>query len=146
LLLRDKSTCPAADQRTLLSWAIFNTIIGNVDARAKNLAILYAERGPRLAPFYDLLCTQVYPNLTEKYAMKIGGGNGPDWLQLRHRERLTYKLSLKKRFVLDIIQRMSGMIVIETEKLAKDFRREQGAKAIIEKIVALIRKRAGRMG
>jgi serine/threonine-protein kinase HipA len=143
LLLRDNSTRPAADQRSLLSWVIFNALIGNADAHAKNLAILYAERGPRLAPFYDLLCTQIYPDLAEKYAMKIGGENRPDWLQLRHWERLADELSLKKRFVLDMIQRMTGMIVIEAEKLAEDFQREQGAKAIIEEILALIRKRAG---
>jgi serine/threonine-protein kinase HipA len=142
-LLKDNSTRPAADQRSLLSWVIFNALIGNADAHAKNLAIVYAERGPRLAPFYDLLCTQVYPDLAEKYAMKIGGENRPDWLQLRHWERLADELSLKKRFVLDMIQRMTGMIVIEAEKLAEDFQREQGAKAIIEEILALIRKRAG---
>jgi len=145
LLLKDKSTRPAADQRSLLSWVIFNALIGNADAHAKNLAIMYAEKGPRLAPFYDLLCTQVYPDLAEKYAMKIGGENRPDWLQLRHWERLADELSLKKRFVLDMIQRMTGTIVIEAEKLAEDFQREQGAKAIIEEILALIRKRAGSM-
>jgi serine/threonine-protein kinase HipA len=145
LLLKDNSTRPAADQRSLLSWVIFNALIGNADAHAKNLAIVYAEKGPRLAPFYDLLCTQVYPDLAEKYAMKIGGENRPDWLQLRHWERLADELSLKKRFVLDMIQRMTGMIVIEAEKLAEDFQREQGAKAIIGKILALIRKRAGSM-
>lgn len=143
LLLRDYSTRPAADQRSLLSWVIFNALIGNADAHAKNLAMLYAEKGPRLAPFYDLMCTQVYPDLAEKYAMKIGGENRPDWLQLRHWERLADELSLKKRFVLDMIQRMKGTIVIEAEKLAEDFQRELGAKAIIEEILALIRKRAG---
>ena len=126
LLLRDYSTRPAADQRSLLSWVIFNAFIGNADAHAKNLAILYDEKGPRLAPFYDLLCTQVYPDLAEKYAMKIGGENRPDWLQLRHWERLADELSLKKRFVLDMIQRMTGTIIIEAEKLAEDFQRETG--------------------
>lgn len=76
LLLRDYSTHPAADQRSLLSWVIFNAFIWNADAHVKNLAMLYAEKGPRLAPFYDLLCTQVYPDLAEKYAMKIGGRTG----------------------------------------------------------------------
>jgi serine/threonine-protein kinase HipA len=145
-LLGENSTRPAADQSTLLSGVIFNVIIGNSDAHAKNLAILYEEKGPRLAPFYDLLCTQVYPDLAEKYAMKIGGENRPDWLQLRHWERLADELSLKKRFVLNMIQRMAGMIVMEAETLAEDFRREQDAKAIIEKIVDLIRKRASSIG
>lgn len=145
LLLRDNSTRPAADQRTLLSWVIFNALIGNADAHAKNLAILYAERGPRLAPFYDLLCTQVYPDLAVKYAMKIGGENRPDWLQLPHWERLSDELSLKKRFVLGMIQTMAGMIVIEAEKLAVDFPREQDSKTIIEQIVVLIKQRAGNL-
>jgi serine/threonine-protein kinase HipA len=145
-LLGENSTRPAADQSTLLSGVIFNVIIGNSDAHAKNLAILYEEKGPRLAPFYDLLCTRVYPDLAEKYAMKIGGENRPDWLQLRHWERLADELSLKKRFVLNMIQRMAGMIVMEAETLAEDFRREQDAKAIIEKIVDLIRKRASSIG
>jgi len=146
LLLKDNSTRPAADQRSLLAGVIFNALIGNADAHAKNLAILYAEKGPRLAPFYDLMCTQVYPDLTEKYAMKIGGENRPDWLQLRHWERLAADLSMKKRFVMDMIQRMAGTIVIEAEKLAEDFQREQNAKSIVEKIVALIRKRANAIG
>jgi serine/threonine-protein kinase HipA len=47
----------------LLRWAIFNFLIGNADAHAKNLAMIFTDRGPRLAPFYDLICTQVYPDL-----------------------------------------------------------------------------------
>lgn len=93
-----------------------------------------------------LVPVKVYPELTEKYALKIGGENGPDCLQLRHWERLSDELSLKKRFVLDMVQRMAGMIVIEAEKPAEDLRREHDAKAIIEEIVALIRKRADSMG
>jgi hypothetical protein len=65
-------------------------------------------------------------NLDEKYAMKIGGENRPDWLRLRHWERLTDELSLKKRFVLDMIQRMAGMIVIEAEKPAGGFPERAG--------------------
>jgi serine/threonine-protein kinase HipA len=93
-----------------------------------------------------LVPVKVYPELTEKYALKIGGENRPDWLQLRHWEHLSDELSLKKRFVLDTIQRMAGMIVIEAEKMAEALRRGQDVQAIIEKIVALIRKRAGSMG
>jgi serine/threonine-protein kinase HipA len=66
-LLQGKSIRPAADRMALLRWTIFNFLIGNADAHAKNLAMIFTDRGPRLAPFYDLICTQVYPDLTESW-------------------------------------------------------------------------------
>ena len=36
--------------------------------------MLYFKKKPVLAPAYDLLSTQIYPNLTKKMAMKIGSG------------------------------------------------------------------------
>jgi serine/threonine-protein kinase HipA len=56
----------------LLDAAIFNLIAGNADAHGKNFSILYDERGPRLAPLYDLLATIAYPQLSARLAMKIG--------------------------------------------------------------------------
>lgn len=41
-------------------WAMFNYLIGNADAHAKNISVLVDDTGYRLAPFYDLLCVRVY--------------------------------------------------------------------------------------
>jgi serine/threonine-protein kinase HipA len=41
-------------------WVVFNYLIGNSDAHAKNISILISHAGFALAPFYDLLCVQVY--------------------------------------------------------------------------------------
>jgi serine/threonine-protein kinase HipA len=144
-LVRARSIQPAADMKALLSWIVFNTVIGNADAHAKNLAILHLEKGPQLAPFYDLLSTQVYPDLVDKYAMKIGGENRPDWLQVRHWERMADSLEIKRRFVLGEVRRVAGRTALEAEKLAEGYRKAREGKAIIEKIVGLIRKRAGRI-
>ncbi len=76
-LLQERSIRPAADRMALLRWTIFNILIGNADAHAKNLAMLFTDRGLQLAPFYDLICTPVYPDLTEKQDMRIGGENRP---------------------------------------------------------------------
>ena len=67
------SVQPLVDRLHLLKWVVYNFIIGNNDAHAKNLAILFLDGRPVLAPFYDLICTQVYPELSEKMAMRIGG-------------------------------------------------------------------------
>jgi serine/threonine-protein kinase HipA len=71
-LLRRVSTRPAVDVLKLLDAVIFNVIAGNADAHGKNFSILYDAEGPRLAPLYDLLGSVAYPDLSPKFAMKIG--------------------------------------------------------------------------
>ncbi|MDD4527696.1 MAG: HipA domain-containing protein [Candidatus Margulisbacteria bacterium] len=47
-------------------------IIGNCDAPAKNFSILHNELSFSLAPFYDLVSTDVYKDIDKKMAIKIG--------------------------------------------------------------------------
>ena len=61
-LIRRYSTAPAVDLRNLVYWLFFNLYTGNNDSHAKNLSIYRAlGQGVRLTPFYDLMCTRVYP-------------------------------------------------------------------------------------
>jgi serine/threonine-protein kinase HipA len=135
-LLKEHSVQPAGDQKSLLGWVIFNVLIGNADAHAKNLSILFTNKGPRLAPFYDLLSTNVYPDLTGKLAMKIGGENRISWLQARHWERLADEISLKRRYVLGMVRDMTAGIsaVAETEGPTESWKRIK----IVQDIVKLI--------
>ena len=71
-LLRRVAARPAVDVLKLLDAVIYNVIAGNADAHGKNFSILYDAEGPRLAPLYDLLATVAYPDLSPKFAMKIG--------------------------------------------------------------------------
>jgi len=73
-LIRQLALGPAAVQG-LLDWAVFNALIGNADAHAKNLALLCDRQGHRrLARFYDLVPTIVLPeSLVERApALRIG--------------------------------------------------------------------------
>ncbi len=74
-VIRRHSGLPAADLERLVRWVGFNYLIGNEDAHAKNLALLYLDDGLRLTPHYDLVSTEVYPELQRNLAMKIGGAN-----------------------------------------------------------------------
>ncbi|MGH6626966.1 MAG: HipA domain-containing protein [Burkholderiaceae bacterium] len=49
-----------SDLLQLQRWVMFNYLIGNADAHAKNLSVLVDDKGYRLAPFYDLLCVRAY--------------------------------------------------------------------------------------
>lgn len=71
-LLRRATTVPAVSVLAFLDAAIFNLIVGNADAHGKNFSLLYEAGTVTLAPFYDLLSTVAYPNLSPKLAMKIG--------------------------------------------------------------------------
>ena len=72
-LIRDASSAPALDLIAMLDAVIFNLLIGNHDAHAKNFSLLYMpDRSVRLAPLYDLVSTVYYEELTNKMAMKIG--------------------------------------------------------------------------
>lgn len=70
-LLRRATTVPAVAVLAFLDAAIFNLIVGNADAHGKNFSLLYQGADVSLAPFYDLLSTVVYPELSPKLAMKI---------------------------------------------------------------------------
>jgi len=70
-LLRRVTTVPAVAVLAFLDAAIFNLIVGNADAHGKNFSLLYQSSGVSLAPFYDLLSTVAYPDLSPNLAMKI---------------------------------------------------------------------------
>jgi len=65
---------PLREKRALLRWAIFQILVGNADAHAKNLTFYSTAGGLSLAPAYDI--TSVYALASEQldrtYAMAIG--------------------------------------------------------------------------
>lgn len=65
---------PLAQRQELLRWVIFQTLIGNTDAHAKNLSFFCGPGGLRLTPTYDLLCAPAFglANIKDEYAMAIG--------------------------------------------------------------------------
>lgn len=79
-LTRDYSTLPGVDVLRLVDAAVFNLAIGNADAHGKNFSFLVRRAGARLAPLYDLLATTMWPELSPRSAMRIGGAGVIDEL------------------------------------------------------------------
>ncbi|HEY0875612.1 MAG TPA: type II toxin-antitoxin system HipA family toxin [Vicinamibacterales bacterium] len=69
-LLRRATTRPAGAVLAFLDAAVFNVIVGNADAHRKNFSLLYQGAVVSLAPFYDVLSTVAYPDLSPNIAMK----------------------------------------------------------------------------
>ena len=76
-LIRSVSTIPGPDLLRLFDAVVFNILIGNNDAHGKNFSLLREKGAIRLAPLYDLVSTQAYPDLASDMAMKLGGERNP---------------------------------------------------------------------
>lgn len=55
---------------------------------------MYQARQIWLAPFYDMMCTNIYKDLSQKLAMKIGGENRPEWIMERHWNRFAEEIKI----------------------------------------------------
>jgi len=139
-LLRDHSVSPIADVKALLQWVIFNYIIGNADAHGKNLSFLFDDRGVQLAPFYDLLCTVIYPSLSSKSAMKIGGEYRPDWVAERHWQKFAMDIGVNYKIVKQTIKKMSAKITTDCNAVADDFRSNKSIKKVLKVIHQRVKK------
>jgi len=72
--LLQESAKPLLERRALLRWAIFQVLIANADAHAKNLSFYSSSEGLSLAPAYDLVSVHAFEStaLDRNYAMAIG--------------------------------------------------------------------------
>lgn len=109
-LLRKVSSVPAIDLQNLLDGVLFNFIIGNNDAHGKNFSLLYTPNQTRLAPFYDLISTRFYPELSPKMAMKIGSQYDPKKVVHRHFEKLASDSGLNAKLVINRFLEMASLI------------------------------------
>jgi len=141
-LIRRASQTPIADLKVLLEWTAFNLLIGNADGHGKNLSLLYRPTGVVLAPFYDLMSTAVYPELSDKMAMKIGGEARPDWIMPWHWDRLAEAIGVKPRMVRGTLQALATRIVPESTALAEAFAEPYGPSRAITDIVGIVASRA----
>lgn len=135
-------TRPSAPQvLRLLDYVIFNALIGNHDAHAKNFSLLYAENSAVLAPLYDALSTAVYPTLTPKMAMKIGSKYKFSEIQARHWDQFAQSVGLSKAQSRKRILTIAQSLPAKARKLQAAPTRGFTDHAVVEQIVTLIEQR-----
>jgi len=120
---------------------IFNALIGNHDAHAKNFSLLYAGQTPVLAPFYDLLSTAVYPTLTPKMAMKIGSKYKFSEVQARHWDQFAQSAGLAKAQARKRILQLAKALPAAARSLQQNTHAPFFGNAVVERIVVLIEQR-----
>ena len=125
----------------MLDYVIFNALIGNHDAHAKNFSLLYADKSAVLAPLYDALSTAVYPNLTPKMAMKIGSKYKFSEVQARHWDLFLEAAGLSRAQARKRILALAKSMPANARELQSDPSRGFTGHEVVEQIVTLIEQR-----
>jgi serine/threonine-protein kinase HipA len=134
-----------SDLLQLQRWVMFNYLIGNADAHAKNLSVLVDHTGYRLAPFYDLLCVRAYGD--EALALYIGGDETFDAVGAHSWEalcedcgfRTNETLKTLRKMALDMMRvwnKLYPQVVAETEPTPEEQDVLQRMDAVFEKHMA----------
>lgn len=89
---------PALTIRDMLSWTLFQLLIGNSDAHAKNISFFVGKEGIDLAPAYDLVCLDVYGDQYDRdIAMAIGDVFDPDDIEAWQLAEMCFECKLPQR-------------------------------------------------
>lgn len=136
----------AADVVKAIEAILLNFLIGNSDAHGKNFALLYDPvAGVRLAPLYDLVSTQVYERSEPALAMRIGGIDDPAQVDMEAWRRLGKEAGTGAELATLVIERTERILAC-AEALAATARAEGWHRPVIDRIVALMRRRAAQLG
>lgn len=104
---------PASDIVRLLDMVVFNVLACNTDTHAKNYSIMIRSGGASLAPMYDVMCGEVWENITKNLAQKIAGESRGDRLKADHWQRFARECGLNPKQVIDRVGSLAKAVINE---------------------------------
>ena len=131
---------PAVAKGRLLRWLVFNYLVGNSDAHAKNISFLVRSEGLVLAPFYDLLCVKVYGDDT--MAMTIGEENRFGWVTQAAWDALAEAIDVRRPFLRRIRVELAKRLPAAAKALLArpEFTAEE--RRFLERVVGIVEEHA----
>ena len=111
---------PTTSQLAFIDSILFNYFIGNADAHAKNISVVYRGEGAVLAPLYDLVSTAVYPELSREMAMGIGGDMDFAVISRESFSKMARDCGISPKLVLSRLDAMGLRIVAAAERIAAE--------------------------
>ena len=144
-IVRMCSAEPLIDAVQMLRWLLFALLAGNSDGHGKNVSLVHTRGGGlRLAPFYDLVCTRVYPRLDRRQAMGIGGERDPGQIGRSQLETLATEADVGKRLVLREVKELATAMPTAFDEVATWYITAHGSTPIIERLRRAIRDQCRR--
>lgn len=133
-----------ADQLAFMDAVIYNYLVGNADAHAKNYSVLYSGSKPHFAPIYDTVCTVVYPHLAHDFAMKIGGDSSFDKITRDSFARMAAECRTAPALMQARLDALAAKIGPEAAKLADECT-AQWPSDVYARIVEVIKEQVARV-
>jgi len=129
LQVLNKTISPAIAKNKFVKYVVFNYLIGNTDAHAKNFSVFLYENGAAITPAYDLLCSSIY-DCDQRIAMKIGKAKfysdvtDEDW------ELFAKDLEISPKLVKSELERQKKLLPDIIKQLATELNCEIGYKIL----------------
>jgi len=114
-------------------------LIGNNDAHGKNFSIIH-ENIIKLAPFYDLVSTQVYPGLDRKLAMAIGKTYRHDHVNGASFTQFSRDIKMRPEKVFEIIEGSARAVGEKYEHVLSAHEKQYGESKIYADLHKVIQK------
>lgn len=141
-VIREHSSNSIMDIEQLLKWVAFNILVGNADAHAKNISMLWGAEGVRLAPFYDMLSTAVYGNHHDtEFAMSIGREYYPEKLSWKNWKELSDFLDINIKLVTRINGSLASALESALTRTLCLFEGQYGRNDLVTAIARIARER-----
>ena len=141
-LLRNYSVQPGLDIKQFLRWLGFNFLIGNGRAHAKQLALIYAPEGPRLAPFYGLSSTHIYPSMNPQMALHLGKESRPDWMIPARWREFAQSAGIRPKYMLRVLEELAADLIADAPKVEARWQQANGYAEVTRNIRTLVERRA----
>ena len=125
----NQTATPASSKLRFVRQVIFNYLIGNTDAHAKNFSVYMTNDGITLTPAYDLLCSSIY-DCDQRIAMKLGKARYYADVTAKDWEIFAQDLDISYKLVQAELERQKDHLPKIVEKLAKELDCEVGFKIL----------------
>ena len=134
--LQQLSAQPLAQRQKLLRWAIFQVLIGNTDAHAKNLSFFAGISGVSLSPAYDLVSTFAMNRevIEDNFAMSIGDAFRQEDLSPFEWAVMAERCRLPKAQVGQELRRLASGMTKQLPAVVADCVNQGADRAVLERI------------
>jgi len=129
---------PAVSRHRFIRWLGFNSLIGNSDAHAKNLAFLVSSDGLTVAPGYDLRSVAVYGAAYDYMAMTITEEVRYGWVERAHWDKLAAALHLRPAFLRHVTSGLAAVVPSAARGVAADPAFSSDERGSLQRVIAQI--------
>ncbi|MGI4850201.1 MAG: HipA domain-containing protein [Janthinobacterium lividum] len=142
-LLDDKQQVRATATARLefLRWVIFQVLIGNTDAHAKNLSFFSDSQRLALAPAYDLVCGLAMrdANIADNLAMAVGDNFDPRTIRAYDWALMAHECAIAPRLLVNAVKTLATQAMNVLPDIKAEALIQGGSLAMVERVAAVVR-------